>query len=212
MNQVTEIIRGMMAVNEPSDYWYDATVYFSELENSHSVQQRDRRSVWEHTMRVLDALTVKNPTTLLSGLFHDLGKYYIDPTDDPSRSKFPGHAGKSAEIAKARLEKWGANPDLVDSVVRVVSTHMFDIRDVTQDKTIRKFVASVGKDNVENWFVLRMADSSSYSGYQRYVNYLIEPFRRAVVSYLERQPSSEPLDFEPNDVIGGIQIKGGEEE
>ena len=204
----------MMTAHVPSDYWYwfDGTVEFPELQNSRSVQQRDKRSVWKHTMLVLDAMTVKNPTTLLSGLFHDLGKYYIDPTDDPSRSKFPGHAGKSAEIARARLEEWGANPDLVDSVVRVVSTHMFDIRDATQDKTIRKFVASVGKDNIENWFVLRFADSRSYSGYKQYANYLIEPFRRAVVSYLERQPSSEQLDFEPNDANGGIQIKGGDQE
>ena len=212
MNIVAEIIHGMTTAHMPSDYWLEVGVEFPELDNSHSVQQRDRRSVWEHTMLVLDALTVKNPTTLLSGLFHDLGKYYIDPTDDPSRSKFPGHAGKSAEIARARLEKWGANPDLVDSVVRVVSAHMFDIRDAARDKTIRKFVASVGKDNVENWFVLRFADSRSYSGYEQYANYLIEPFRRAVMSYLERQPSSEQLDFEQSDAEGGIQIKGGDQE
>ena len=210
MNQVAEIIHGMMTAHEPSDYWLEVGVEFPELDNSHSVQQRDKRSVWQHTMDVLDALDVKNPTTLLSGLFHDLGKYYIEPTDDPSRSKFPGHADKSAEIARARLEEWGANPDLVDSVVRVVSTHMFDIRDAARDKTIRKFVANVGKDNIENWFVLRVADSRSYSGYKRYVNYLIEPFRRAVMSYLERQPSSEQLDFERSDADGGIQIEGGD--
>ena len=202
----------MMAAYIPSDYWFDATVYFPELENNHSVQQRDRRSVWEHTMLVIDALSVKNPITLLSGLFHDLGKYYVDPNSDPAYSRYPGHAAKSAEIAEMRLKKWGADRNTTDSVVRLVNTHMFDIRGVTQDKTIRKFVASVGKDNVENWFVLRVADSLSYNGHKQYRNNLIEPFRAVVMSYLKRQPDSGQMEFENFDITGGIQIKGGDEE
>jgi hypothetical protein len=161
-------------------------------------------------MLVLDALSIKNPITLLSGLFHDLGKYYVDPNENPSYSRYPGHAAKSAEIAKIRLEKWGASPDTIDSVVRLVNTHMFDIRGITQEKTIRKFVASVGKNNCDDWFVLRVADSYSYSGHQQYRTNLIEPFRKAVVSYLERQPSSEQLDFETHNASGGIQIEGGD--
>ncbi len=210
MNTVTEIVNGMVSAFTPSDYWLEVGVEFPELDLSHSVKQRDRRSVWEHTMLVLDALSVKNPITLLSGLFHDLGKYYINPNKNPSYSRYPGHAAKSAEIAKMRLKEWGADTNTTDSVVRLVNTHMFDIRCATQDKTIRKFVASVGKDNVENWFVLRVADSFSYSGYKQYRNNLIEPFRKAVESYLKRQPDSKQLDFEQSDAEGGIQIKGGD--
>ena len=205
----------MMTACAPSVYWLlddGATVEFPELDLSHSVQQRDRRSVCEHTMLVIDALSDKNPITLLSGLFHDLGKYYVDPNENPAYSRYPGHAAKSAEIAEMRLKKWGANTTTIDSVTRLVNTHMFDIRGVTQDKTIRKFVASVGKDNVENWFVLRVADSFSYSGHTQYRNNLIEPFRAVVISYLKRQPDSGQMEFDNFDVIGGIQIKGGDEE
>lgn len=198
----------MMTANTPSDYWLNDS--FLELDISRSVKQRDRRSVWEHTMLVLDALKVRNPITLLSGLFHDLGKYYVKPIRGSSRSRFPGHADKSAEIVRARLEEWGTKPEIIDSVVRLVSTHMFDIKDVARDKTIRKFVASVGKNNIENWFVLRVADSRSYSEHKQYRNNMIEPFRNVVVSYLKRQPSSEQLEFEKTDVKSGIQIKGGE--
>lgn len=200
----------MMTARMPSVYWINATIKFPELDRSHLIQQQDKRSVWEHTMLVLDALKVRNPTTLLSGLFHDLGKYYVDQMDDPSRSKFPCHAARSAEIARVRLEEWGTQPETIDSVVRLVSTHMFDIKDAARDKTIRKFLASVGKNNCNDWFVLRVADSLSYSGHKEYRNNLIEPFREAVVSYLDRQPSSEQLEFEKTDVKGGIQIKGDE--
>lgn len=198
----------MMTAYVPSDYWLEVSVEFPELDLSHSVQQRDRRSVWAHTMDVIDALSVKNPITLLSGLFHDLGKYYVDPSNNPSYSRYSGHAARSAAIAKMRLTEWGADRNTTDSVVRLVNTHMFDIRGVTQDKTIRKFVASVGKDNVENWFVLRVADSLSYSGHKQYRNNLIEPFRAVVMSYLKRQPNSGQMKFEHFDVTGGIQIKG----
>lgn len=218
MSIVAEITYGMMTASIPSDYWLGITnsvllsVEFPELELSHSVKQRDRRSVWEHTMLVMDALSDKNPITLLSGLFHDLGKYYVDPNHDPAYSRYPGHAAKSAEIAERRLKEWGADKNTTDSVVRLVNTHMFDIRGVTQDKTIRKFVASVGKNNIENWFVLRVADSLSYSGHQQYRNTLIEPFRAVVMSYLKRQPDSEQVEFKNLDVTGGVQIKGGDEE
>lgn len=212
MSIIEEIIHSMMTACTPSDYWLEVGVEFPELDISHSVHQRDRQSVWGHTMLVIDALSVKNPITLLSGLFHDLGKYYVSPNSNPSYSRYPGHAAKSAEIAKMRLKEWGADRNTTDSVVRLVNTHMFDIRDVAQDKTIRKFVASVGKDNIENWFVLRIADSFSYSGYKQYRNNLIEPFRLVVMSYLQKQPNSGQMEFEHFDIVGGIQIKGGDEE
>ena len=213
MNKVDKIIKDMKTINLPSDYWINPCVELPELEASKSVVQRNGQTVWEHTMSVIDLLSVKNDITLLSGLFHDLGKKDVLQIDDPYlhlSSKFPGHPSKSADIAKIRLFEWGTTPYIIDRVIRLISMHMFDISNVKKEKTIRKFVADIGKDNIDNWFVLRVADSRSYASQQKYQNYFIEPFRRVVMSYLKLQPNLDQPIFEKSDQMGSIQIKGGE--
>lgn len=208
MNKVDEIIDAMKVADLPSDYWINPCVKLPELEVSKSIIQRNNQSVWEHTMLVIDLLIIKNPITLLSGLFHDLGKGYVLPIDSAPSSRFPGHDNQSANIAETWLTKWGATPHVIDSVTRIISTHMFDISDAMREKTIRKFVADVGKNNIQNWFTLRVADSCSYSANKQYQNRFIETFRKAVVSYLEKQPSLDQSIFKQLKGSEGIQIKG----
>ncbi len=210
MNQIDKVIQGMQEANLPSSYWSDPVIEFPELDAVHTVIQHNGQSVWEHTMCVIDLLNIKNPITLLSGLFHDLGKGCIAPVDDSSFSRFPGHANESANIVRTRLSEWGATSYVVDRVFRLVSTHMFDISDAMREKTIRKFVADVGVDNLDNWFAVRVADSRSYSSQRKYRNHFIEPFRRAVTSYINQQPSLGQLELENPRDTGVIQIKGGE--
>ena len=76
MEQITQ---GMMERARPSDYWLNPKMGFPELEDSRFVIQGNGQSVRDHTMDVIDVLEDKNPITLLSGLFHDLGKCVILP-------------------------------------------------------------------------------------------------------------------------------------
>ena len=210
MSKVDEVIRGMQASGLPSDYWATTDGEFSELETSRLVVQRNGQSVWEHTMSVIDLVTPKNPVTLLSGLFHDLGKCCVQPMDDLSLPRFPGHAIESANIAEVKLAEWQASPDLIDRVVRLITMHMYDVSKAAKEKTIRKFVAEVGPTNIDNWFALRIADSRSYAAQQKYRSHFIEPFRTLVMSYLAQQPGTNQPTFEAPGRTGSMQIKGRE--
>ena len=210
MNLVDNIVQNMMDKSLPSEYWSSDHIVFPELEDTKSLMQRNDQSVWEHTMSVIDLLSLKNPVTLLSGLFHDLGKCCTQQIDDLSVSRFPGHAMYSAQIVEITLKKWGASEYLIDRVSRLVAMHMYDISNAARDKTIRKFVAEVGRDNIDNWFVLRIADSRSYAEHQKYRNHFIEPFRRVVMAYLEKQPGVEEPSLTDSSAIGGVQIEGGD--
>ena len=208
MKIIDEVIQGMQTANLPSDYWATSNVELSELAASRSVIQSNGQSVFEHTMLVMDLLTKKKPIALLSSLFHDLGKVDASPATDPSLPRFPNHADKSTDIAKIRLIEWGATSYVIDRVCRLVHMHMFDIKDAMREKTIRKFIANVGRDNIDNWFAVRIADSRSYAAQQWYHNYYIEPFRKAVASYLQKQPSlGQPKLEEPGET-GAMQIEG----
>jgi len=205
MNKVQEIIDGMTTADFPSYYWITADTEFSEfpeLKNTKLTLQRNGQSVWEHTMSVMDRLAVKNPVTLLSGLFHDLGKACVRSINDPPSLSFPNHAIKSAGIAATKLKEWGATSDLTDRVTRIVLMHMYDISSATREKTICKFVANVGRNNVADWFTLRVADSN-------HCDHLIRPFKKAVVSYLENQPNTDDTTFIDSVIDDSLQIEGG---
>lgn len=208
MNQVDKVIHGMQNGDSPSDYWMIPDIKFPELTAGRLVIQRNGQSVLQHTMTVIDSIMPKTPTTLLSGLFHDLGKSLITPGKDVSLPRFPNHAMISANIARIKLTEWQASPDLIHRVVCLIENHMYDIKDATQEKTIRKFVAKVGPTNIENWFALRIADSYSYDIRRDHYSHLIEQFRVAVMFYLEKQPGVEqPELIDPRD-SGGIHIQG----
>jgi HD superfamily phosphodiesterase len=209
------VIEGMQHSTLPSDYWSstDPKPEFPELEASHAITGRNGQSVFDHTMLVIDILSKNKPAvniiTLLSGLFHDLGKVSAQHIEGAG-SKFPNHNIESAKIVEVRLEAWGASSFVIDRVARLVSTHMYDITNATRDKTVRKFVVDIGLDNVENWFALRIADSRSYSAHRKHYTSIIEPFRKVVMSYLARQPSGDQPTFLPFETKGVLGIKGGD--
>ncbi len=205
---VKQIVQGMQERARPSDYWRSSRIDFPELEVARLIIQRNNQSVRDHTMAVIDNLEIKNSITLLSGLFHDLGKCVVVPQDHPSGHRFPEHDAVSARIAKETLIKWEAPLYLIDRVTRIISMHMYDIANVTKEKTIRKFVAGVGNDNVNNWFTLRIADSRSYSNQIQYVNHFIKPFQIMVMEYLDKQPNLDDQKRVIDDQVSSIQIKG----
>lgn len=208
---IQQVVVGMQKLHLPSDYWKTSKVHFPELEAAKCISQRNNQSVFDHTMSVIDHLLEEDTISLLSGLFHDLGKCVVSIGCYQSLSKFPGHPEASAVIAKETLIKWGCAPYVIDCVCKIVSTHMYDIIHDLQEKTIRKFIASVGPKNVKNWFALRIADSRSYQLYPQYYCQHIEPFKKAVETYLDSQPGIEIVKLPEMDSnsSGGIQIKGG---
>lgn len=208
MNMMEKIVLGMQMADLPSTYWSCTNIEVPELEKSKTTIQKDSRTVYDHTMSVIDLLTDKNSITLMSGLFHDLGKTYINPIQNFTLRRFPGHEIESAKIADVYMTKWGASSYIKDRVIRIISTHMFDVVDATREKTLRKFVASIGIDNIDNWFVVRISDSRSYSAYYEYKYTLIDPFRKAVIMYLNKQPNLGEPHLEQSDDVRSMQIEG----
>lgn len=207
---INQIVNGMLGSVRPSDYFNALPILFSELNAASHILQRNGQTVRQHTMAVLDLLQIKNPITLIAGLLHDLGKCVIPPMDDPSMPRFPGHAMESAIIADRKLLEWGATSYLKDRAIRIIETHMFDISQSISEKTMRKFVADVHRDNIDNWFALRIADSRSYKYQHQYYSHFIEPFRIAVVKYLEQLPNDKTMPQYKCDY--GMQIEGSDSE
>lgn len=185
---------------------YNGTYLFEiipEVEQSKNIIQKTGESVFEHTKRVIsgcfDLVKSRNwrlsryYVPLLSCLFHDLGKVRI--ISPIGSHRFPDHAIESADIATSRLLQLQAPYDIIDDVVRIVSTHMFDIKDLECGKTIRKFIADVGIHNIQYWFLVRRADILAYNGERTKTLSMLDKFDHNIMEYLSPWMNNEQMDI-----------------
>jgi len=196
------LISGMLASKTPSSFWKKIPKSFEELERSKGVILKNNESIFDHTMNVLDCLEVKNEITLFAALFHDLGKEKARQINDDNVVTYHHHEYYSADIAWDKLTLWQSTLAVRDRVVRIIQTHMFDIKTNINQGLIRNFIAKVGYDNVSNWFYVREADSRSYRTHTKYCfktycKEILLPFKNIV---FEEIRESIELEFTPGEI------------
>ncbi len=108
--------------------------------------------LWDHTLRAVDAAAT--PTIRLAALLHDIGK-----PSTMADGRFVGHESVGADQARGVLDdlRW-AHPER-DRVVRLIRHHMFGYVPTWSDAAVRRFIAKVGPDLLEDLFLLREADN-----------------------------------------------------
>jgi len=201
------IINMMLMHQKPSSAWTSGCLSFKELEQVKELTQKKDEIVFQHTMKVLDALTVKNSITLWAALFHDLGKITTKVVSPDGIPFFHGHSEDSVIILRKVLSAWQEDPFIIDRVERIVLTHMLDLKQAN-DKAARNLFGKVGKDNIENWFALREADISAYPHAEGYINSYVRNFRKKVELYRTTLIRENDLCIPPSD---GVMHICGEE-
>lgn len=174
----------------PSTFWLGLDneylkVMLPELAAIKQVEQRNGVTVFDHTMRVLDALEARNPVVLWAAVFHDVGKASFPERDYFCKTAFPRHEIISLELAGRRLDRWRAEGGFTLDVLRLVKTHMIDIKNMKHAQVYRNFIASIGLRNIDNWFHLRRADSLAYSIIPGVLD-MIDDFRERLSGYLNQ--------------------------
>lgn len=201
-----ESIARMVPAEKPSEILLDEldiwSEVFPELMKADKVVQRNRQTVLEHTLRVLDGTKDRDHVLILSAIAHDLGKINSKTIDKDGKVSFPGHQYDSACIVKVRLADL-VSRDILIAITRIVKNHMYDIKDLYQESAIRRFIASVGEDNIDNWFRLRTADSFAYLPEEvaippkHYYHTIIKPFRQRIDEVMSREIEYDFKDIMP---------------
>lgn len=199
------IINMMLMRQKPSSAWTSGCLSFKELERVKELTQKGDEVVFDHTMKVLDALVIKNPITLWAALFHDLGKLTTKVISPNGVLFFHGHPEDSAIILRKVLSAWQEDPFIIDRVERIVLTHMLDLRHAT-DKTARNLFGKVGKDNIENWFALREADITAYPHAKGYINLYVVDFKKKIEIYRTTLIRENDLCIPPSE--DALHIRG----
>jgi putative nucleotidyltransferase with HDIG domain len=109
--------------------------------------------LWDHTIRTVDA-AVNRPVVRLAALVHDIGK-----PATAAEGHFYGHEAVGADLAVGLLHRLRVPRSTAERVVHLVRQHMFRYEPNWSDAAVRRFLAKVGPDAVEDLFALREADN-----------------------------------------------------
>jgi tRNA nucleotidyltransferase (CCA-adding enzyme) len=110
--------------------------------------------LWDHTVRSVDG-AVREPARIrVAALLHDIAK-----PATMADGRFVGHEMLGAEQAREVLDRWRWRVDERDRITHLIRQHMFGYQSTWSDAAVRRFIAKVGRDHVDDLFLLRQADN-----------------------------------------------------
>jgi tRNA nucleotidyltransferase (CCA-adding enzyme) len=109
--------------------------------------------LWDHTVRTVDA-AANRPVVRLAALVHDIGK-----PRTAADGHFLGHETEGATLAAELLDRLHVPTATRARVVHLVRNHMFRYERAWGDGAIRRFLAKIGPDAIDDLFALREADN-----------------------------------------------------
>jgi tRNA nucleotidyltransferase (CCA-adding enzyme) len=118
-------------------------------------------TVYEHTLRTLDAAPREKPLVRLAALLHDVAKPRTRREVD-GEGTFYDHQNVGAAMSDAILERLRFSRSDRNRVTRLVREHMFHYTPEWSDAAVRRFLPRVGLDTVEDLFALRRADDHAH--------------------------------------------------
>jgi poly(A) polymerase/tRNA nucleotidyltransferase (CCA-adding enzyme) len=132
-----------------------------ELDATWGVEQNEFHieDVFLHSVRSCD-LAERELLIRWCALLHDLGKPAMK-AEIEGRVVFHRHEAESARLAGVILNRLVFPTSFVSAAKHLISHHMFMITDEWSDSAVRRFVARVGPENLEDLFEIRKADGSS---------------------------------------------------
>ncbi|MEK7151512.1 MAG: HD domain-containing protein [Patescibacteria group bacterium] len=167
-------------------------------------------SVWEHNVRALKYACEKNYSleVRLASLLHDVGKPRSKRGDGVD-STFYGHDVIGANMAARALDRLRFSQKQVEKIVKLVRFHLFyyNVGEVTE-ASVRRLVANIGKENVEDLIKVREADRIG-SGVPKAKPYKLRHLQ-FMIDKVARDPiSSKMLKINGGDIMKILNIEPG---
>ncbi|MEX1063865.1 MAG: HD domain-containing protein [Candidatus Paceibacterota bacterium] len=167
-------------------------------------------TVWEHNLRALKYAVEKNYSmeVRLASLLHDVGKPRTKRGDGPD-STFYNHEMVGAKMAAEIVDRLKFSKNQAEKVIKLVRWHLFyyNVGEVTES-SVRRLVANIGKENVEDLIKVREADRIG-SGVPKAKPYKLRHLQ-FMIDKVARDPiSPKMLKVKGNDVIKILKSEPG---
>ena len=143
-------------------------IFIPELMECRGVAQRDERGfhsfdVLDHLYYACDGAPEGNLPVRLAALFHDIAKprakqVMKDERVDELRITFYEHEKMGAALAAEILARLRFSKQIISYVSHLVAEHMFYYESVWTAAAVRRFIARVTPEAIDDLFALRAAD------------------------------------------------------
>ena len=171
--------------------------------------------VYTHSLASCDGAPAENRTVRFAALFHDIGKPRSLGEDELGIPTFYRHEGISAEMAESIMRRLKFPNRERERILHLIRQHMFHYTPDWSDAAVRRFIAKVGTDALEDLFSLRRADHYGTTGsyplkhddsFERHIRRVLEADNVLTVSDLavSGRDVMEELDLKPGKHIGTI--------
>ena len=183
-------------------------ILLPELDSCRGVVQGQSHAfdVFEHSLLCCDGAPRTKPLVRLAALFHDLGKSRTKEVDEDGDFSFHQHEIVSEEMVRQILRRYRFSRQEESKVCLLVRNHMFNYHERWSDGAVRRFIARVGLDNMEDLFDLRRADLFALQG-RLPLKDGIEGLRDRIEQVVQQQDALSVKDLEINGHI--LQKKAG---
>ncbi|HSG28614.1 MAG TPA: HD domain-containing protein [Candidatus Krumholzibacterium sp.] len=166
-----------------------------ELEAAWGVEQNEFHieDVFSHSVHSCDLA----PPVLhdrIAALLHDLGKVAMKKDID-GRTVFYGHDNESARMAEEILRRLTYPNETIEKVGHLIRNHMFFMTEEWSDSAVRRFIARVGVENIDDLMILRIADGTSRGESGRETLEEVEYARKRIADVLKRDSAFARKDL-----------------
>jgi poly(A) polymerase/tRNA nucleotidyltransferase (CCA-adding enzyme) len=146
----------------------------------------------------------------LAALLHDIGKV---PTKQPNTSgdyTFYNHEVLGVKMTKKIMRRLKCSNEQIESVCNLILNHMFHYTNEWTDGAVRRFIRKVGLENIDNLFILRMADRKG-NGARKGLPQPIERLKKRIEQVIEAENafSVRDLDIDGNVIMSELGLKPG---
>lgn len=141
-------------------------IFIPELKKCRGCIQGDFRGyhqfdVLDHLFYACDGAPASKQNVRLAALFHDIGKPDVKrviPTPQGEQFTFYNHEAKSQQITKEILFRLKFSNAEISNICHLVVNHMFNYTQDWTDAAVRRFLAKIHEENLEDLYDLRLAD------------------------------------------------------
>ena len=140
-------------------------IILPELEACKGVSQKGRHrfDVFHHSLSACD-FAEKDLVIRLSALFHDIGKPVTAVADESGIPSFHRHEEESERLTREIMRRMKFPRAVENRVCHLIMHHMFNYTDEWSDAAVRRFISRVGRENIDDLYRLRCADSQGIRG------------------------------------------------